>query len=53
MGTGTLQLKEQWKVVFFEMVEYPFTLNSGRKIITTTTRITGKGQSYFMKLLTK
>lgn len=38
---------------FFEMVEYPFTLNSGRKIITTTTRITGKGQSYFMKLLTK
>lgn len=37
----------------FEVVEYPFELNSGRRVVTTTTRVTGKGQAYFMKLFAK
>lgn len=37
----------------FEVVEYPFELNSGRRVVTTTTRVTGKGQAYFIKLFAK
>lgn len=38
---------------YFEVTEYPFELNSGKKVVTTTSKITGKGQKYFISMFKK
>ena len=38
---------------YFDVTEYPFELNSGKKVVTTTSKITGKGQKYFISTFKK